>query len=204
MEVLLALVNAAPDPMTPKELLEHVWPDTVVVDNVVHKAVAGLRRALGDDAQNPKYIETIPRRGYRLIAPVENDIRPVTADARAHPSSVSEPGVGVGVGIGASKRGPVFAAAIAAVLGITVAGVWWAGFGVQNDSRETIGELEPLVPAAVEASRNTIAVLPFENLSHLSENAFFAAGMQEDILSSLSHIPQLLVTSRTTTLRYGR
>ena len=70
MEVLLALVNAAPDPITPKELLEQVWPDTVVVDNVVHKAVAHLRRALGDDAQKPKYIETIPRRGYRLIAHV--------------------------------------------------------------------------------------------------------------------------------------
>jgi TolB-like protein len=105
-------------------------------------------------------------------------------------------------GVGASKRGPLFAIAIAAVLGITVAGVWWAGFGVQNDTLETIGELEPLVPDAVEASRNSIAVLPFENLSNLSENAFFAAGMQEDILNSLAHIPELLVTSRTTTLRY--
>ena len=75
MEVLLAIVNAAPDPITPPELLEQVWPDTVVVDNVVHKAVASLRRALADDAQNPKYIATIPRRGYRLIAQVETDVR---------------------------------------------------------------------------------------------------------------------------------
>ena len=110
MEVLLALVNAAPDPITPKELLEQVWPDTVVVDNVVHKAVAHLRRALGDDAQNPKYIETIPRRGYRLIAHVEKDVRAVTADARAHSTSVSESGVG------ASKRGPLFAIASTAGL----------------------------------------------------------------------------------------
>ena len=71
----------------------------------------------------------------------------------------------------------------------------------QNDPRETMGELEPLAPEA-PASRNSIAVLPFENLSNLSENAFFAAGMQEDILNSLAHIPELLVTSRTTTLRY--
>ena len=59
-----------------------------------------------------------------------------------------------------------------------------------------------LVPDAVEASRNSMAVLPFDNFSNLSENAFFAAGMQEDILNSLAHIPELLVTSRTTTLRY--
>jgi len=204
MEVLLALVNAAPDPLTPKELLEQVWPDTIVVDNVVHKAIAGLRRALGDDAQNPEYIETIPRRGYRLIAPVENDAPEVqqsisAADVRAHPTSDSERGVG------ASKRSPLFVIAIAVVMGITIAGVWWAGFGIQNDTLETITEFEPLVsdaPDATEASRNSIAVLPFHNLSNSSENAFFAAGMQEDILNSLAHIPELLVTSRTTTLRY--
>ena len=191
MEVLLALVNTAPDPITPTELLEQVWPDTVVVDNVVHKAVARLRRALGDDPQNPKYIETIPRRGYRLIAPVEKDVRA----AQGSTSSVEHlPKT--------SKHGPLFAIAIAAVLGIAVAGVWWAGFGVQNDTLETIGELEPLVPDALETSRNSIAVLPFENFSDSSENAFFAAGMQEDILNSLAHIPELLVTSRTSTLRY--
>lgn len=191
MEVLLALANAAPDPLTPQELLEQVWPDTVVVDNVVHKAVARLRRALGDDAQNPKYIETIPRRGYRLIAHVEKDVLAVQGSI----SSVEHMPK-------TSKRGPLFAIAIAAVLGITVAGVWWAGFGVQNDTLETVGELEPLVPDAVEASRNSIAVLPFDNFSNSSDNAFFAAGMQEDILNSLAHIPELLVTSRTSTLRY--
>ena len=65
-----------------------------------------------------------------------------------------------------------------------------------------VGELEPLVPDAVEASRNSIAVLPFDNFSDSSDNAFFAAGMQEDILNSLAQIPELLVTSRTSTTRY--
>ena len=126
MEVLLALVNAAPDPITPQELLEQVWPDTVVVDNVVHKAVAHLRRALGDDAQNPKYIETIPRRGYRLIAQVEKDVRA----AQGSTGSVEHAQK-------TSRRGPLFAIAIAAVLGITIAGVWWAGFGVRIQQPQT-------------------------------------------------------------------
>ena len=125
MEVLLALVNAAPDPITPNELLEQVWPDTVVVDNVVHKAVARLRRALGDDPQNPEYIETIPRRGYRLIAPVDKDVPAVQGSI----SSVEHMPK-------SSKRGPLFAIAIAAVLGISIAGVWWAGLGVQSDTLE--------------------------------------------------------------------
>ena len=191
MEVLLALVNAAPDPITPQELLEQVWPDSIVVDNVVHKAVAQLRRALGDDAQNPRYIETIPRRGYRLIAQVESAVRaiPEPLDSVEHRPKIL-------------KRGPRFAIAIAAILGITVAGIWWAEFGVQKDTLETVGELESLVPDDVEASRNSIAVLPFDNFSSSPENAFFAAGMQEDILNSLAHIPELLVTSRTSTTRY--
>ncbi len=57
-------------------------------------------------------------------------------------------------------------------------------------------------PGKSETAEKSIAVLPFDNFSNLSESAFFAAGMQEDILNSLAHIPELLVTSRTTTLRY--
>ena len=161
--------------------------DVVAIHLRPTEVPAGLRLSLNNRQAILKHQLTDEK--YR-----ENLLRAVTADA--HATSVSEPGVG------ASKRGPLFAIAIAAVLGITVAGVWWAGFGVQNDTLETIAELEPLVPDAIEASRNSIAVLPFENLSNLSENAFFAAGMQEDILNSLAHIPELLVTSRTTTLRY--
>ena len=51
-------------------LLERVWPSLVVVDNVVHQAIAQLRKALGDDARAPRYIQSIPNRGYRLIAQV--------------------------------------------------------------------------------------------------------------------------------------
>ncbi len=74
MDVLVALVDAAPSVMSSAALLERVWPDVVVVDNVVYQAVAQLRKALGDDSHSPRYIENIPRRGYRLIARVERAV----------------------------------------------------------------------------------------------------------------------------------
>src|SRR5262245_23124590 len=70
MEVLVTLVDASPEVVSAATLLELIWSDVVVVDNVVYQAIAQLRKALGDDARTPRYIETVPRRGYRVIAPV--------------------------------------------------------------------------------------------------------------------------------------
>jgi len=71
MDVLVALVEAAPLVLSGNELLERVWPDVVVVHNVVYQAIAQLRKALGDEAHAPQYIETIPRRGYRVVAEIK-------------------------------------------------------------------------------------------------------------------------------------
>ena len=54
----------------PEELLERIWPGVVVGDDVLTQAIIKLRKALGDDSRLPRYIDTIPKRGYRLIAPV--------------------------------------------------------------------------------------------------------------------------------------
>ncbi len=70
MDVLMALVCSAPAIVSAEKLLACVWARSVVVDNVVYQAITQLRRALGDDAHDPRFIETIPRRGYRLIADV--------------------------------------------------------------------------------------------------------------------------------------
>ena len=70
MEVLVALAEAAPEVMSNQVLLDKIWPDVIVVDNVLYQAIAQLRKVLGDDARAPHYIETVPRRGYRVIATV--------------------------------------------------------------------------------------------------------------------------------------
>jgi len=71
MDVLVALTEAAPDVVSIAALLDRVWPNVEVVDNVVYRAIARLRKALGDDARAPRFIENAARRGYRLVARVE-------------------------------------------------------------------------------------------------------------------------------------
>jgi TolB-like protein len=70
MEVLLALARRPGEVVTKAELLAAVWTGTAVVDAVITRAVSQLRIALRDDARAPRYIETIPKRGYRLVAAV--------------------------------------------------------------------------------------------------------------------------------------
>ena len=70
MEVLVALAELSPAVVSGSALLDRVWPNVVVVNNVVYQAIAQLRKALGDEARSPRYIECVPRRGYRLIAEI--------------------------------------------------------------------------------------------------------------------------------------
>ncbi|MCP4897068.1 MAG: transcriptional regulator, partial [bacterium] len=70
MEVLIYLALSPELVRSKREILESVWFDVIVTESVLTRAIAGLRRALGDDTRSPTYIETIARRGYRLVAPV--------------------------------------------------------------------------------------------------------------------------------------
>lgn len=87
--VLDRLARRAPALVTTEELLAGHWPGVVVSDHAVHVVIGRLRKKLGDDARSPKYIETLPKRGYRLIAPVDvgtvtpGPVPPVDLEARA-------------------------------------------------------------------------------------------------------------------------
>jgi adenylate cyclase len=91
MDVLVCLARAAPEVVRHAELLDGVWPHVRTGDNVLHQAIAQLRRVLSDSARAPRFIETIPRRGYRLLiqpcpaAGAESgDDLPVAAEQRRH------------------------------------------------------------------------------------------------------------------------
>src|ERR1700758_5365453 len=71
MEVLVCLVKRAGEAVPRAHLLETVWPGTFVTDDALKRCVFELRRAFNDDASKPDIIETIPKRGYRMIAAVE-------------------------------------------------------------------------------------------------------------------------------------
>src|SRR5215813_11719550 len=70
MRLLLCLARHAGHPVELQQLLDEVWTGVIVAQGSVYQAIAQLRRTLGDDTEHPTYIDTVPRKGYRLIAPV--------------------------------------------------------------------------------------------------------------------------------------
>ena len=86
MDVLTFLAEHAGEVVSKDDITNAVWTDQFITDSVVTRAIAALRRALEDDAHNPRYIETISKRGYRLIAPTS-----AAVEAPAAPAPPIEP-----------------------------------------------------------------------------------------------------------------
>jgi len=87
MQVLEVLAESPGQVVTRESLLAHVWPDVFVSEDVLHRAIRELRRVFGDDSNNPPYIETTRKRGYRLIAPIRTAAAPVeTTNAQRRPN----------------------------------------------------------------------------------------------------------------------
>ena len=114
-QILAALLEQPGELVTRKELQERLWSaDTFVdFDGSLNAAVGKLREALSDSAENPRFVETLPRRGYRFVAPVEKHVSaaPVATDSRTPPRSNAE-GEQLPVaqdGVNVSRVGPVFA-----------------------------------------------------------------------------------------------
>src|ERR1700730_8292449 len=84
MRLLLCLAERAGEVVSIDDLLDQVWSGVIVTPDSVYQAVASLRRQLGDDAKQPEYIATVPRLGYRMVAPVS----PWVDDPRLEPAVV--------------------------------------------------------------------------------------------------------------------
>lgn len=94
--VLLHLVQHAGHLVEKRSLLDTVWANTYVADNTLTRAVAALRHELGDSSRKPRYIQTIPTRGYRFIAEVETQVsvsppEPVSLDTFVQPATAASP-----------------------------------------------------------------------------------------------------------------
>ena len=176
---ILELLSSRPGQLvTREELVTHLWPKGIVdFDAGINTAMRKLRVALGDDATAPRYIETVPRQGYRFL---------VTPQREPAPAAAVSP-----VAATARRRWPWALAAVCVAVVIAIA---WSMVALR-------GSPDPAAPAA---QNYRLAVLPFENLSPDPANAFFADGMHEEILSSLANVPDLEVISRTTMMQYRR
>ena len=118
MLVLECLAEKPGEVITRDELVARVWPDVFVSDDVLHRAIRELRRVFGDDTANPAYIETIRKRGYRLIAPVRRTPRPETTQPATLPPDVT---------IAPPRpRSLIFIGALSALLAIALGAVVYA------------------------------------------------------------------------------
>jgi TolB-like protein/DNA-binding winged helix-turn-helix (wHTH) protein/Flp pilus assembly protein TadD len=164
--------------VTREELRTRLWPSDTFVDfdHSVHNAVARLREVLGDEASSPRFIETLPRRGYRFIGPVE---RIAVSSERSTPGQPR-------------RHLPRLLAAIAVGLIALSALVAFAIEGVRS---RLLGRSEATVIQSV-------AVLPLESLSSDSDQDYFAEGLTEALITELGKVSALRVISRTSVMRY--
>jgi len=191
--ILKILVERQGQMVTRQEIRQILWPNNTFVDyeRSINVAMAILRKALADDADHPKYIETLARRGYRLIAPVEwqqnstasQDTLGSLADTLPRiEGPMREPG--------APKHWAKAAVVAACVVILVVAGyVTWRQF------RAT---------ARVRSEKIMLAVLPFENLTGDPNKDYLADGLTEETISELGRLmpEQLGVIARTSVMGY--
>jgi len=105
MQVLLRLAQEPGAPVTREQLINDVWARKIVNDEVLSRAIAELRLALGDDSREPRYIETLPKVGYRLVAAVSNAVSE-PKPANAGPSTPAAPDVSMRPVAPVSRRRP--------------------------------------------------------------------------------------------------
>ena len=124
LQVLTLLLDRPGDLVTRNELCQRLWPNGTFVDfeHGLNAVVNRLRDALGDSADSPRFIETLPRRGYRFVAPIEPDRTPSPAGAAAAPTNVTQvPSRSPSMG----RRRWRIVAAVALSLVALAAGAFW-------------------------------------------------------------------------------
>ena len=169
-KVLLALVSRAGEVVTREQLRQELWGDETFVDfeHGLNYCVRHIREVLGDEAQTPHYVETIPRRGYRFIARVESEGLAPLKDS---------------IGGTVPKKKPnwaIAASALALVIGATsITGVYAWKY------RKSAHATSPTAFIASTAARRSVAVLGFRNLSGRAEEAWVSTALAEMLSTEL-------------------
>ena len=196
LKLLEILLERPGEIVTREELQSRVWPNENFgdFDQALNIAIGKLRSAFGDSAENPRFIETLPKRGYRFIA----DVSVVAPDSPSRkPGSATEdlsrtnPGTAPQVArpaVAPKPRlwtTPTAIAAIALVLGFSLLSLWL----LRSPGRAPTGV-------------RSLAVLPLENLSGDASQNYFADGMTDELITDLAQISALRVISRTSIMVY--
>ncbi len=185
-DLLMALVQAAPNLVSHEELLARVWPGLIVTDKTVSQRVKLLRDALGDDPEAPRYVAGLRGRGYRIVAPV-TAIEATAADAVVALERESLMDVHPPLAEVAPRRWLWLTSAVA-VIGLVASTTWWL--------LGPTGEPRAAVASSSSGPITTIAVLPFRSPSGAEADAYLGTGIAEAVLERLSRIPGIATIAR--------
>jgi len=176
-QVLVILLERPGEVVTREELQKRLWPDTFVdVDHNLNTAINKIREVLSDSAENPRYVETLPRKGYRFIEAVN------------------------GASQTARKEKPTVWSRAVAIRFLVLAAILIIGLPVALISLNVHGWRDRLFvrPLRIQA----LAVLPFENLSNAPEQEYFSDGMTEALIRALGQIGGPRIISRRSIMQF--
>lgn len=209
-QILVILLEKPGEVVTRDELRERLWPaDTFVdFDHGLNNAVMRLREALGDSSEKPRFIETLPRRGYRFIAPIEEihtvAPSPLHSNLRESPNmeSLILPEVeGAPLTVGASTAEPTNSTTWLTLPRIVLLSAAALSFAVLSGL--AVHYVRGMESSSVSSGRTmSLVVLPLENLSGDTQQDYFADGMTDDLTANLAKIRTLRVISRSTAMAY--
>jgi TolB-like protein/DNA-binding winged helix-turn-helix (wHTH) protein/Tfp pilus assembly protein PilF len=182
MQVLVCLAESG-GVVSKEKLMSAVWPDTFVTDDVLTRSISELRKVFEDDRKNPRFIQTIPKGGYRLLASVAD------ANSIDHPAEPpAEINAEQAIPTARTKR-TVWIVTALVVIGLLL----FAYISGRN-----AGSMSST------SSRPILAVLPFQNLNHDSQQDYFADGLTAEMISQVGRLPsdRLGVIAWSTMSRY--
>ena len=196
--VLVYLVEHAGQVVTQDEILEALWPETYVNPEVLRKYIQEIRKALGDRPDNPEFIETLPKRGYRFAAPVIDENAAERADLptslptqeQATEETVIRDATSLKQESFFAKR-PLWKFAVLLVLAVVAAAAIGAYF-------------RPARSGANASSLNnaSIAVLPFVDMSSAKDQEYFSDGLAEQLINDLAKVSGLKVVGRSSAFQF--
>ena len=193
-DTLLVLVQNSGHLVDKDELLRRVWPDTFVEEGNLTKNIFALRKILEGGKKGEKFIETIPKLGYRFVAPVKELREPTLVGLKEDLASrVVTSSVETARDQGASRRSRLASWRAAVLAGLSLALIlavlvyMFLFRGLRDKYQLQI---------------DSLAVLPLANLSGDPTQDYFADGMTEALIAGLAKVRALRVTSRTSVMQY--